>query len=43
MIINNSDYEYYYSLNQGINLLDESEISGGIVVTTKTAVAILVK
>ena len=43
VIINNSDYEYYYPVSKALNLLDNTDVIGGIVVTTKTAVALLVK
>ena len=43
VIVNNSDYEYYYNINNAIDLTTKNSINGGIIVTSKTAVALLVK
>ena len=43
VVINNSDYEYYYRINKAIDLTCKKEINGGTLVASKTAVALLVK
>lgn len=43
VIVNNSDYEYYYHIDKATELITKNTINGGIIVMPKTAVALLVK
>ncbi len=42
IIINNSDYEYYYEISNATNLITKEKINGGTVVLSKTGVCLLV-
>ena len=43
VIVNNSDYGYFYHIDNAINLLDMKEVKGGTVVESKTACALLIE
>ena len=43
VIINNSDYDYYYPVNKALSLLEMNEINGGVVVKEKTGIVLLIK
>ena len=43
VIINNSSYDYYYHLTKGIDLLEDKEITDGVVVEPKNCCAVLIK